>query len=175
MQGRHYWWSRKTPRKDLINTNTWFSQRDFRFMRRSNIYMLRFWNKKFYNTLLNTVSIARREFLKFIQKRICDYINDNKKIHPESEREVGSKFEKLWFREWDVLKFKEWNELYADIVATVWVWNSIMFQWKKTSLSRSAQLVLKEKFEKHRKAVQWTLFRTYNGKTIREMMDEIDG
>lgn len=114
----------------------------------------------------------KREFFKIHPERICDYINDNKHIQLEHESDIWSKFQKIWLNNWDVLKFKEWNDIYPDIIATIWLGNSIIFEWRKSSLSRSAKQVLKEKFDKQWKAVQWTLFRTYQWKTIRELMDE---
>ena len=114
----------------------------------------------------------KREFLQIHPERICDFIFDNKNIAPEKESELKGKFAKLGIKEGDILKFKEGDEVYHKITATVGKGNAIIYNGKKTSLSKSAQKVLKEKFDKNWKAVQGTIFWTFKGKTIRELMDE---
>ena len=105
-------------------------------------------------------------------ERICDFVLDNKNIKQEKESEISSKFVKLGIKEGEILKFKEGDEIYQNITAKVGKGNTIIFENKKTSLSKSAQKVLKEKFDKKWKAVQGTIFWTYKGKIIRELMDE---
>lgn len=114
----------------------------------------------------------KREFLQVHPERVCDFIFDNKNITPEKESEVKGKFAKLGIKEGDILKFKEGDEIHQNIIATVGKGNSILYDNRRTSLSKSAQQVLKDKFDKHWKAVQGTIFWTYKGKTIRELMDE---
>jgi hypothetical protein len=114
----------------------------------------------------------KREFLQIHPERICDFIADNKNIKPEKEVEVKGKFKKIGLFENDILKFKEGSQIYNDITAVVGKGNSIIYNGKKTSLSKSAQKILKEKFDKNWKAVQGTIFWTFKGKTIRELMDE---
>lgn len=114
----------------------------------------------------------KREFLQVHPERVCDFIFDNKNIAPEKESEVKGKFAKLGIKESDILKFKEGDEIHQNITATVGKGNSIIYNEKSTSLSKSAQKVLKDKFDKDWKAVQGTIFWTFKGKTIRELMDE---
>lgn len=117
----------------------------------------------------------KREFLQVHPERICDFITDNKNIKAEQEREVKSKFAKLGIKEGEKLKFKEGDEIYQDIVADVVDPNSIRpikYKNKQMALSVAAKKILSEKFDKNWKAVQGTIFWTYKGKTIRELMDE---
>jgi len=114
----------------------------------------------------------KREFLQIHPERICDFIIDNKGLKFEKDIEVSSKFVKLNIKESEILKFKEGDEIYQNIVAIVGKGNSILYKGKRTSLSKSAEKILKEKFDKKWKAVQGTIFWTYKGKTIRELMDE---
>lgn len=114
----------------------------------------------------------KREFLQVHPERVCDFIFDNKNVAPEKESEIKGKFAKLSIKEGDILKFKEGDEIYRSITAKVGKGNSILYDDKKTSLSKSAQKVLKDKFDKNWKAVQGTIFWTFKGKTIRELMDE---
>ena len=114
----------------------------------------------------------KREFLQVHPERICDFILDNKHIAPEKDSVVESKFSKLGIKQGDLLKFKEGDEIYQNIVASVEKGNAIIFEGHKTSLSKAAQRVLREKFDKNWKAVQGPIFWTYRGKTIRELMDE---
>lgn len=114
----------------------------------------------------------KREFLEVHPERVCDFISDNKDVAPEKDSVVESKFAKIGLKQGDLLKFKEGNEIYNNIVASIERGNAIIFEGNKTSLSKSAQKVLKEKFDKNWKAVQGTLFWTFQGKTIRELMDE---
>ena len=116
----------------------------------------------------------KREFLQIHPEKICDFITDNKNIKPEKDKEIKSKFTKLGIKEGEKLKFKEGEEIYQNIVAKVGKGNVIYYNNKETSLSKSAQKILAEKFEKKWKAVQGTIFWTYKGKTIRELMDEND-
>lgn len=103
---------------------------------------------------------------------MCDYILDNKNVAPEKESEMKGKFAKLGIKEGEVLKFKEGDDIHGDIIAEVGKRNSILYKDKKTSLSKAAQKVLKDRFDKDWRAVQGTIFWTYKGKTIRELMDE---
>lgn len=114
----------------------------------------------------------KREFLEVHPERVCDFISDNKHITPEKDSVVESKFSKLGLKQGDLLKFKEGDEIYQNIVASVEKGNAIIFEGHKTSLSKSAQKVLNDKFDKDWKAVQGTIFWTFKGKTIRELMDE---
>jgi len=114
----------------------------------------------------------KREFLQVHPERVCDFIFDNKHVAPEKDSVVKSKFSKLGLKQGDLLKFKEGDEIYQNIVASVEKGNAIIFEGHKTSLSKSAQKVLKDKFDKDWKAVQGTIFWTFKGKTIRELMDE---
>lgn len=114
----------------------------------------------------------KREFLQVHPERVCDFIFDNKNVAPEKESEVKGKFTKLGIKEGDFLKFKEGDEIYHNITAKVGKGNSILYNDKKTSLSKAAQKILKDKFDKDWKAVQGTIFWTYKGRTIRELMDE---
>ena len=114
----------------------------------------------------------KREFLHVHPERVCDFISDNKNIKLEKESVVKGKFSKLGIKQGDLLRFKEGDEIYKNIVASVEKGNAIIFEGHKTSLSKSAQKVLRDKFEKDWKAVQGTLFWTFNGKTIRELMDD---
>ncbi len=114
----------------------------------------------------------KREFLKVHPERICDFISDNKNISFEKDSELKGKFAKIGIKEGDILKFKEGDDIYQDITAVVGKGNIIIFNGDNTSLSKSAQKVLKDKFNKKWKAVQGTIFWTYKGKTIRELMDE---
>jgi hypothetical protein len=116
----------------------------------------------------------KREFLQIHPEKICDFITDNKNIKPEKDKEIKSKFTKLGIKEGEKLKFKEGEEIYQNIVAKVGKGNVIHYNNKETSLSKSAQKILAEKFEKKWKAVQGTIFWTYKGKTIRELMDKND-
>ena len=114
----------------------------------------------------------KREFLEVHPERVCDFIFDNKNIASEKESEVKGKFAKIGIKQGDILKFKEGDEIHQNIVAAVGKGNSIIYQGGKTSLSKSAQKVLKDKFDKEWKAVQGTIFWTFKGKTIRDLMDE---
>jgi len=114
----------------------------------------------------------KREFLQVHPERVCDFILDNKNIKAEKEQEIKSKFAKLGIEEGEKLKFKEGEEIYQNIVAEVGKGNVIYYNNQKASLSKSAQKILKEKFDKNWKAVQGTIYWTYKGKTIRELMDE---
>ncbi len=114
----------------------------------------------------------KREFLQVHPERVCDFIIDNKNIAPEKESEVKGKFAKLNIKEGEILKFKEGDEIYQNITAIVGKGNTIIYKDKNSSLSKSAQRVLEEKFGKSWKAVQGTIFWTYKGRTIRELMDE---
>jgi hypothetical protein len=114
----------------------------------------------------------KREFLKIHPERICDFIQENKNIKIKKDENVMSKFGKMKINKGEVLKFKEGEKIYQNIIAKVGEGNNIIYQGNKTSLSKSAQKILKEKFDKHWKAVQGTIYWTYKGKTIREIMDE---
>ncbi len=114
----------------------------------------------------------KREFFQEHPERICDFIEDNKKIKKEEDKKISGKFKKLDIREGEILRFKEGDEIYPNIIAKVGSGNSIIYKEKETSLSKSAQIILKEKFNKNWKAVQGTIFWTHKGKTIRELMDE---
>ena len=117
----------------------------------------------------------KREFLEVHPERICDFIFDNKNIAPEKETEVKGKFTKLGIKQGDILKFKEGEEIYHNITAEVVDPGSIRpirYKGKQLSLSESAKMILKEKFDKDWKAVQGTIFWTHNGKTIRDLMNE---
>lgn len=117
----------------------------------------------------------KREFLEVHPERICDFVFDNKNIAPEKESEVKGKFAKLGIKEGEVLKFKEGEEIYHNITAEVVDPRSIHpihYKGKKLSLSESARIILKDKFDKDWKAVQGTIFWTYQGKTIRDLMNE---
>ena len=114
----------------------------------------------------------KREFLQVHPERVCDFILDNKNIKTEKEQEIKSKFAKLGIKKGEKMKFKEGDEIYQNIIAEVGKGNIIYYNGKKTSLSKSAQKILKDKFDKNWKAVQGTIFWTYKGKTIRELMDE---
>jgi hypothetical protein len=114
----------------------------------------------------------KREFFEEHPERICDFIEDNKKIKKDKDSVISGKFNKMNIKEGEVLKFKEGDEIYSNIIATVGKGNSIIYKNRKTSLSKSAQIILKETFDKKWKAVQGSIFWTYKGKTIRELMDE---
>jgi len=117
----------------------------------------------------------KREFLEVHPERVCDFIHDNKKMKPESDERVSNKFAKLGIKKGEILKFKWGEEIYQDITAKVireGRSKDIIYKRKKTSLSRAAKKVLKEKFDKNWKAVQGTLYWAYKGKTIRELMDD---
>jgi len=114
----------------------------------------------------------KREFLKEHPERICDFIQDNKNIQREADKNLSGKFTRLGISEGEVLKFKEGEDIHQKITATVGKGNSIIFRGRKTSLSKSAKTVLKEVFDKDWKAVQGSIFWTHKGKTIRELMDE---
>jgi len=116
----------------------------------------------------------KREFFEEHPERICDFIEDNKKIRKEEDKKILGKFTKLNIQKGEILKFKEGDEIYSDIIATVGNGNSIIYKGKETSLSKSAKIILKEKFKKNWKAVQGSIFWTYKDKTIRELMDEKD-
>ena len=114
----------------------------------------------------------KREFLEIHPERVCDFIIDNKNFRVEKEGDLKGLFTRLGIPEGESLKFKEGSEIYQNITARSGAKNYITFDGKKTSLSKSAQKILKEKFEKNWKAVQGTIYWTYKGKTIRELMDE---
>lgn len=114
----------------------------------------------------------KREFLEVHPERVCDFIFDNKNMSFENESVVKGKFAKMGINEGDILKFKEGDEIHQNITALVGKGNVIIYNDENTSLSKSAQKVLKDKFDKKWKAVQGTIFWTYKGKTIRELMDE---
>tara|TARA_B100000745_G_C20154946_1_gene395829 strand:- start:7955 stop:8482 length:528 start_codon:yes stop_codon:yes gene_type:complete len=114
----------------------------------------------------------KREFLQEHPERVCDFIQDNKSIRRETDKNVTGKFTKLGIAEGEVLKFKEGEDIHNKITATVGVGNNIIFRGRKTSLSKSAQIILREVFDKNWKAVQGSIFWTYKGKTIRELMDD---
>jgi len=114
----------------------------------------------------------KREFLQEHPERICDFIQDNKNIQKEVDKNLSGKFTKLGIMEGEILKFKEGEDIHHKIVATVGKGNKIIFRGREKTLSPAAKIVLKEEFDKDWKAVQGTLFWTYKGRTIRELMDE---
>lgn len=111
----------------------------------------------------------RREFIHEHPERVCDFIREHKgKVKMEQVSE--SKFEKAGIPVGAKLYFVD-GEIYKDISATVLPNGKIKFKGKETSLSKSAQDVLKKHFGKDWKAVQGTIYWSYNGKTIREHFD----
>lgn len=117
----------------------------------------------------------KREFLQIHPERICDFVMDNKNIRQEQEQEVKNKFVKLGIKEGEILRFKEGDEIYNDIIARVVNPNSIrpiIYNGKQLSLSVAAKDILEKRFDKKWKAVQGTIFWTHKGETIRELMDE---
>ncbi len=119
----------------------------------------------------------KREFLKIHPERICDFVFDNKNVKNEKESQVKSKFVKLGIEKGAILNFKVGDEIYHSITAEVIDPKSIRpikYKNRQVSLSVAAKDILKEKFDKKWKAVQGTIFWTYKGKTIRELMDNND-
>lgn len=114
----------------------------------------------------------KREFLQEHPERICDFILDNRKIKKDIDKNISGKFVKMGIKEGEILKFKEGDEIYQNITAKIGFGNNIIYNNKKTSLSKSAKVILREKFDKDWKAVQGSIFWTYKGKTIRDLMDE---
>ncbi|USN88256.1 MAG: GIY-YIG nuclease family protein [Candidatus Nomurabacteria bacterium] len=113
----------------------------------------------------------RREFIEEHPERVCDFIREHKgKVRQEEESK--SKFAQASIPDGAKLLFVD-GEIYKNIVATVLPNGKIKFKGKETSLSTAAKDVLKKQFGKDWKAVQGTIYWTYQGKTVREHFDSI--
>ena len=127
--------------------------------------------------ILNSFSKNRphpkREFLEIHPEKIIFYINKNK--NKKLEKDISkSKFEKAGIKAGSILNFVYAGNVYTDIKAEVLSSGKIKYQGKITSLSTSAQKILKEKFDTKWKAVQGTIFWSFKGKIVRDLFDLID-
>jgi hypothetical protein len=113
----------------------------------------------------------RREFVEEHPERVCDFIREHKG-NVKVEKESKSKFEKAGIPIGAKLLFID-GEIYKDISAVVLANGKIEYKGKETSLSKSAQEILKKHFDKDWKAVQGTIYWSYLGKTVREHFDGI--
>lgn len=113
----------------------------------------------------------KREFIQEHPERICEFIRENKN-HVKIEKESKSKFDKAGIPEGADLYFV-YGEIYKTIKAKVLKNGKILFEGKETSLSASAQKVLLKDFDMKWKAVQGTVFWTYNGKIIKDYFDAV--
>lgn len=112
-----------------------------------------------------------REFIEEHPERVCDFIRENKgKI--KIEKETKNKFLKAGIPVGAKLHFTD-GGIYKDITATVLENGKIEYKGKEASLSPAAQQVLKKYFDKHWKAVQGTIYWSYQGKTVREWFNLI--
>jgi hypothetical protein len=112
---------------------------------------------------------CNREFIEEHPERVCDFIHEHKgKVRMELESK--SKFEKAGIPTGAKLFFTN-GDIYRDIGAIVLPNGKVQYQGRETSLSKSAQDVLKKHFNKDWKAVQGTIYWSYQGKTIREYFD----
>lgn len=114
----------------------------------------------------------RREFIEEHPERVCDFIREHKGKLRE-EKESKSKFEKAGIPVGAKLYFVD-GEIYKNISATVLPNGKIEYKGKETSLSKSAQEILKKYFDKNWRAVQGTIFWAYKEKSVREYFDKID-
>lgn len=113
----------------------------------------------------------RREFIEEHPERVCDFIRENKgKVRQEEESK--NKFAQAGIPDGAKLLFVD-GEIYKNIIATVLSNGKIKFKGKETSLSTAARDILKKNFGKDWKAVQGTIYWTYQGKTVREHFDSI--
>ena len=113
----------------------------------------------------------RREFIEEHPERVCDFIREHKgKVRQEEESK--SKFSQAGIPDGAKLLFVD-GEIYKNIIATVLPNGKIKYKGKETSLSTAARDILKKNFGKDWKAVQGTIYWTYQGKTVREHFDLI--
>ena len=120
----------------------------------------------------------KREFIMEHPERICDFVRDNKD-NEELSNVKGSEESK---GQWDKLGIPEGEKLffinmygegvYKNIVSEVGKGKNIVYKGKKTSLSNSARSILNEKFDKEYKSAQGTIYWTYKGRTIADLMAE---
>ncbi len=113
----------------------------------------------------------KREFIEEHPERVCEFIRENKnKIRIEKENKT--KFEQAGIPTGAELYFI-YGDIYKNIKAEVLNNGKILFEGQETSLSASAKKILEKKFDKKWRAVQGTVFWSYNGKTIRDYFDSI--
>jgi len=111
----------------------------------------------------------RREFIEEHPERVSDFIREHKgKV--KIEKESKNKFAQAGIPVGAKLFFAD-GEIYKDISAEVLSNGRIRYKGSETSLSKAAKNILHTYFDKKWKAVQGTIYWTYEGKTIREHFD----
>ncbi len=111
----------------------------------------------------------KKEFIEEHPERVCEFIRENKdKI--KLEKETKSKFDKAGIPAGSELYFI-YGDIFKDIKAVVLKNGKILFDGKETSLSASAQKILAKRFDRKWRAVQGTVFWTFNGKIIKEYFE----
>ena len=120
----------------------------------------------------------KREFIMEHPERICDFVRDNKDNGELSNVRGSEESKGLW----DKLGIPEGEKLFfiniygegvsKNIVSEVGKGRNIVYKGKNTSLSKSTQIILNEQFGKNWKAAQGTIFWTYKGRTIADLIAE---
>ncbi len=113
----------------------------------------------------------RREFLEIHPELLCEFVKKNKKKIKEEKLDSGL-FSKLNIPKGSVLYFTEAGKDYKDISAVTSTGKRIIYKGVEMSMSDAAVKVLNNFFGKAWTAARGTIYWSYNGNTIREMMDE---
>ena len=116
----------------------------------------------------------KREFIKVHPEKVISFIEDNRNI--DKENETSGKFSKIGLIKGDKVFFTYNGEIDKNIFAEYDQGINFIFDNKKGGLSNHALNILNNKKfledDKKWKSVQGTLYWSFNGKTIRELLDE---
>ncbi len=115
-----------------------------------------------------------REFIKIHPEKIISFIEDNKNI--DLENDTSSKFSKIGINKGDKIFFTYNGDVDQNIFAEYDKGINFNFEGKKGGLSNHTLNILNNKKfleeGKKWKSVQGTLYWSFNGKTIRELLNE---
>jgi hypothetical protein len=113
----------------------------------------------------------RREFLEIHPEMLCEFVRKNKKKLKEEKINTGL-FSKLGIKSGEVLYFTDAGEIHRDIKVKVGKGKRVIYGGKSMSMSDAAVKVLNNFFGKKWKAAQGTIYWSYKGRTVRELMDD---
>ncbi len=113
----------------------------------------------------------RREFLEIHPEVLCEFVKKNKRKLKEEKVQKGL-FAKLGISNGEILHFTEGGKVYKDITAKTSKGRRVIYRGKEMSMSDAAVKVLNNFFGKKWTAARGTVYWSYKGRTIRELMDD---
>ncbi len=116
----------------------------------------------------------KREFLEIHPEVLCEFVKKNKrKLKAEDGIDTGL-FSKLNIKQGEILYFTDANKIYEDIKVKISQGRRVIYKGRSMSMSDAAVKVLNSFFGKSWTAARGTVYWSYNGNTIRELMDKKD-